>query len=188
MAYDLVIKGGFVVDGTGAARYRADVAIGDGRIVEIGKSIAGAARQSIERRRRWCLGLGLRLRLLLGLAGRQSGLHPLGAQLREIAQRLLEGRPVLGLVRRELQAGLQRGDARVGEGGPVLGAEQTPLLGTRAARGTLISGTLLCIDERRTSDGKHGRRGHNRLEHVIPPQDEFAFMRKIMDRRGANSS
>ena len=48
MAYDLVIKGGFVVDGTGAARHRADVAIGDGRIVEISKSIAGAARQSID--------------------------------------------------------------------------------------------------------------------------------------------
>jgi N-acyl-D-amino-acid deacylase len=37
MAYDLVIKNGTVVDGTGAPRYRADVAVSGDRIVEIGK-------------------------------------------------------------------------------------------------------------------------------------------------------
>jgi N-acyl-D-aspartate/D-glutamate deacylase len=47
MPYDVVIKNGMVVDGTGFARYRADVAIQDGRIVEIGR-IRGAAARTID--------------------------------------------------------------------------------------------------------------------------------------------
>ena len=47
MAYDLVIKNGMVVDGSGFSRYRADVAIKDGTIVEIGK-IRGAAAAMID--------------------------------------------------------------------------------------------------------------------------------------------
>src|SRR5438132_3826689 len=47
MAYDLVIRNGMVVDGTGFSRYRADVAIQDGTIVEIGK-IRGAAAATID--------------------------------------------------------------------------------------------------------------------------------------------
>lgn len=35
MAYDLLIKNGTVVDGTGAARYRADIGVAQGRIAEI---------------------------------------------------------------------------------------------------------------------------------------------------------
>ena len=39
----LIIRGGTVVDGTGAPPYEADIAIRDGRIVEIGKiSVRGA--------------------------------------------------------------------------------------------------------------------------------------------------
>ncbi|HEV3112900.1 MAG TPA: amidohydrolase family protein [Candidatus Binataceae bacterium] len=41
---DLLIKNGTIVDGTGAARYRADVLVADGRIVEIGKVREGAAQ------------------------------------------------------------------------------------------------------------------------------------------------
>ena len=41
---DLVIRGGTVVDGTGAAGYSADVGIAGGKIVEIGKVAAGRAR------------------------------------------------------------------------------------------------------------------------------------------------
>lgn len=41
---DLVIRGGSIVDGTGAPKTTADVAVKDGRIVEIGKVSAPAAR------------------------------------------------------------------------------------------------------------------------------------------------
>ena len=44
MSYDLVIKNGTVVDGTGAKRYQADVAIADGKVAEIGKVTDGAKR------------------------------------------------------------------------------------------------------------------------------------------------
>jgi N-acyl-D-amino-acid deacylase len=44
MAYDLVIKNGTIVDGTGAARYQADLAVSGGRIAEIGKIKDGAQR------------------------------------------------------------------------------------------------------------------------------------------------
>ena len=41
MAYDLVIKNGTVIDGTGAFRRRADVAVKDGKVAEIGKVTDG---------------------------------------------------------------------------------------------------------------------------------------------------
>src|ERR1700722_487935 len=44
MSYDLLIKHGTVVDGTGAAAYGADIAVKDGRIAEIGKIREGARR------------------------------------------------------------------------------------------------------------------------------------------------
>jgi N-acyl-D-amino-acid deacylase len=44
MAYDLLIKNGTIVDGTGAPRFRADVAVAGDRIAEIGKISDGAAR------------------------------------------------------------------------------------------------------------------------------------------------
>jgi N-acyl-D-aspartate/D-glutamate deacylase len=47
MSYDLLIRNGTVVDGTGAPRYRADVAIAEGRIAEIGK-VADGARKTID--------------------------------------------------------------------------------------------------------------------------------------------
>jgi N-acyl-D-aspartate/D-glutamate deacylase len=45
--YDLVIKNGVVVDGTGLPRYPADVAVRHGRIVDIGR-IRGRAREVID--------------------------------------------------------------------------------------------------------------------------------------------
>ena len=45
--YDLVLKGGTVVDGTGSDRYVADVAVTDGRVVEIGE-VTGEARATID--------------------------------------------------------------------------------------------------------------------------------------------
>ena len=44
MAFDLLIKNGMIVDGTGRPGYRADLAISGGKIVEIGKVKEGAAK------------------------------------------------------------------------------------------------------------------------------------------------
>ena len=44
MAYDLLIKNGTVIDGTGAPRRQADVAVKDGKIAEIGRIADGAAK------------------------------------------------------------------------------------------------------------------------------------------------
>jgi N-acyl-D-amino-acid deacylase len=47
MAYDLIVKNGMIVDGTGFSRYRADVGVKDGRIVEIGR-IRTVAERTID--------------------------------------------------------------------------------------------------------------------------------------------
>jgi N-acyl-D-aspartate/D-glutamate deacylase len=47
VAHDLIVKNGVVIDGTGAARREADIAVKDGRIVEIGK-IGDGAVQTID--------------------------------------------------------------------------------------------------------------------------------------------
>lgn len=46
--YDLVIRGGRIVDGTGAPSYRADLAIRDGRIAAIGRPDPSKARRVID--------------------------------------------------------------------------------------------------------------------------------------------
>ena len=48
MAYDIIIKGGTVVDGTGLPGYRADLAISDGRIAAIGEVNGEAAIEVID--------------------------------------------------------------------------------------------------------------------------------------------
>ena len=47
MSYDLIIRGGRVVDGSGAAPRTADVAVQDGVITEVGR-VDGAARRTID--------------------------------------------------------------------------------------------------------------------------------------------
>src|SRR6476646_9834871 len=47
MAYDLVIKNGQIIDGSGLPRFYGDVAVSGGRIVEIGR-VNGEARRVIE--------------------------------------------------------------------------------------------------------------------------------------------
>src|SRR3974390_671738 len=47
MAYDLLIKNGLIVDGSGMPAFRGDVGIKDGKIVEIGK-LSGAAQRQID--------------------------------------------------------------------------------------------------------------------------------------------
>ena len=48
MAYDLVIKGGTVVDGSGLPGYRADLGIQDGMIAKIGDLKGQAAKETID--------------------------------------------------------------------------------------------------------------------------------------------
>ena len=44
MEYDLLVRGGRVVDGSGLPSYNADVAIKDGKIVKLGRIDGGAAK------------------------------------------------------------------------------------------------------------------------------------------------
>ena len=44
MSLDVIIRNGTVIDGTGAPRYQADIAIAHGRIIEVGKVRDGADR------------------------------------------------------------------------------------------------------------------------------------------------
>src|SRR6266851_5340737 len=47
MAYDLLIRNGRIVDGSGMPAFRGDVAVKDGKIVELGK-LSGAAGQTVD--------------------------------------------------------------------------------------------------------------------------------------------
>src|SRR5205814_3800392 len=47
MTYDLLIKNGRIVDGSGGPSFRGDVAVKDGKIVEIGK-LSGAATRTVD--------------------------------------------------------------------------------------------------------------------------------------------
>jgi len=48
MAFDLVVKNGMIVDGSGLPRYRADVGVKDGKIVEIGRINGAAATETLD--------------------------------------------------------------------------------------------------------------------------------------------
>ena len=47
MSYDLLIKNGRIIDGSGRPAYRGDVAVKDGKIVAVGK-LPGTAEQTID--------------------------------------------------------------------------------------------------------------------------------------------
>src|SRR5207249_3488267 len=47
MAYDLLIKNGRIVDGSGMPAFRGDVGVKDGKIAEIGK-LSGSAKRTID--------------------------------------------------------------------------------------------------------------------------------------------
>lgn len=46
--YDLIIRGGRIVDGTGRAAFVGDVAVQDGRLVQVGGTVHGEAREVID--------------------------------------------------------------------------------------------------------------------------------------------
>jgi N-acyl-D-amino-acid deacylase len=48
MGYDLLIKNGIIVDGTGGSRYQANIGVVDGRIAEIGRKTDGTAQRVID--------------------------------------------------------------------------------------------------------------------------------------------
>ena len=48
MAWDILIRGGLVIDGSGQPGESADVAIADGRIARIGEGLAGEAARVID--------------------------------------------------------------------------------------------------------------------------------------------
>ena len=47
MAYDLVIRNGKIIDGSGLPGFHADIGVRDGRIVEIGR-VSGEPRRVID--------------------------------------------------------------------------------------------------------------------------------------------
>jgi len=48
MAFDLVVRNGMIVDGSGLPRYRGDIGIKDGRIAEIGRLDGIATRETLD--------------------------------------------------------------------------------------------------------------------------------------------
>lgn len=48
MAFDLVVKNGMIVDGSGLPRYRADIGVKDGKIAEIGRIDGAAAKETMD--------------------------------------------------------------------------------------------------------------------------------------------
>jgi len=48
MEYDVIVRGGLVIDGTGAAPFKSDVGIRDGVIAAVGESVSGTAKSEID--------------------------------------------------------------------------------------------------------------------------------------------
>ena len=48
MAFDLVVKNGMIVDGSGLPRYQSDIGVKDGKIVEIGRINGAAAKETVD--------------------------------------------------------------------------------------------------------------------------------------------
>ena len=82
MDYDIVIRGGLIVDGTGSEPVAGDLAIKDGRIAAIGK-VSGAAAREID-------ASGLGVLILLQKRARERGLRTRLLNVPGTVERLLD--------------------------------------------------------------------------------------------------
>ncbi|TMJ25045.1 MAG: amidohydrolase, partial [Alphaproteobacteria bacterium] len=48
MSFDLIVKNGMIVDGSGLPRYRGDVGVKDGKIAEIGRLTGASAKDTVD--------------------------------------------------------------------------------------------------------------------------------------------
>src|ERR1700761_2541332 len=92
-----------------------------------------------------------RARWRLLLAG-LTGLDALNALLRHVSHRLLERRPILGLIGSEFETCLQRGDARIGKGGDVGGVRTVMTIFQLRTVAVMTGEVLLGIDQCRAGD------------------------------------
>src|SRR5215471_1049629 len=101
-------------------------------------------------------------------AGAAGSAHAVGPQLPVFPRGLLKGGPVLLLVRRECEAGLERRQPGLTEGSNILCVGLPPLAAVETA-------ALLRIDERRAgNDRKRCRSGNNRLPHDVPSRSRLS--------------
>src|SRR2546428_527937 len=100
MSYDLLIKNGMVVDGTGAAPRRADVAIAAGKIAEIGK-VAGSAKKGIDAAER--RGSGINLGFMAALTPFRH--YVMGEDSMERAANASETAQIKALIKEAVSAG-----------------------------------------------------------------------------------
>ncbi|MBI3628258.1 MAG: hypothetical protein HY217_01505, partial [Candidatus Rokubacteria bacterium] len=147
MSYDLVIKDGMVIDGSGMPRYRADVGVRHGRIAAIGR---------IRERARGLLGSA---RYLLMLARRDHGRD---GQLRIHARPLRRGRQAP----RHPQPGACRGHRGRGDGrGHRLDVDHVPGVsrpGGVPAQGHQLRGLHRSLGPAHLRHGRTGVRGAGR--------------------------
>src|SRR5262245_46640533 len=112
-------------------------------------------------------------------AQRRQAVHP---QLAVVARRLLEGRPVLLLIRGQQQARLERREPRFTECAQVLG------VGLKALHHHAVaSGTLLRIDERRSGNGERSCSRDDGFPHdTCPPSHPASPRYSTLDDRSTN--
>src|SRR5262245_19850966 len=102
--------------------------------------------------------------------------HTVEPQLAVVARRLLEGRPVLLLVRRQGEPGLERSQPRLAERAHVIAVELLTLLAVETAAAAVETASavkaaaLLRVDQRGAGDGERCRSYDNGFPHDLPLQ------------------
>src|SRR5262245_43597663 len=96
--------------------------------------------------------------------------HTVEPQLAVVARCLLEGRPVLLLVRRQGEPGLERSEPRLAERAQVVAVELLARPAVETTASAVKTPTLLCVNERCAGDGKRCRSGDDGFPHDLPLQ------------------